>query len=450
MTLTVAQLAQAMQTLLTADAEQAARDAAFVKRKRQLTGPAFAQALVFGWMAKPDATLENLAVTAAAAGADVTAQAVDRRFGPAAADCLRRLLQRGLRYAWDAQPATGPLLRRFHGVYLLDSTVVALPVALAQLWPGCGGRGDDAACQAALKVQVRWELTSATLEGLSLHAGKESEARGPLSHADLPAGSLRLADLGYFDLDTFAAYGRQKVWWLSRLQPKTAVFVGGRRLTSVADWLRQQKAARLDVAVELGARRRLGCRLVAARVPAAVARKRRARLRKKASKKGRAPSAEQLALCAWDLLVTNLPVAKASLAEVLVLGRCRWQVELLFKLWKSHARLDESRSGKPYRVLCEVYGKLLALLVGHWVLLGWAGSRPDRSLFKAAQVVQQQALPLLHALGRPRVLRQVLRRLGRLLGRRCRVNKRRHKPATFQLVSQVTERPAGQQAAAAA
>src|SRR5258708_3159076 len=78
MTLTVAQLAQAMQTLLTADAEQAAREAAFVKRKRQLTGPAFAQALVFGWMAKPDATLENLAVTAAAAAADVTAQAVDR------------------------------------------------------------------------------------------------------------------------------------------------------------------------------------------------------------------------------------------------------------------------------------------------------------------------------------------------------------------------------------
>src|SRR3712207_7475294 len=29
----------------------------------------------------------------------------------------------------------------------------SLPAALAELWPGCGGRGDDSACRAALKVR---------------------------------------------------------------------------------------------------------------------------------------------------------------------------------------------------------------------------------------------------------------------------------------------------------
>jgi hypothetical protein len=447
-TLTVAQLAQAMQTLLTADADDCARQSRFVQRRRQLTGPAFAQALVFGWMAKPDATLENLAVTAAGAGADVSPQAVDQRFGPKAADCLRRLPQRGLHYAWAVHPQALPLLRRFAGVYLLDSSSIALPAALAELWPGCGGRGGAPSCRAGIKVQVRWELTGAALEGLTLHAGKESETHGPLSQADLPAGSLRLADLGYFDLDTFAAYGRQKVYWLSRLQPRTAVFVAGRRLASLADWLRRQKAARLDVAAELGVRQRLGCRLIAARAPAAVARQRQRRLRKKAAKKGRKPSAEQLALCAWEVWVTNLPAGKASAAEVLVLARCRWQVELLFKLWKSHGQVDASRSAKPYRVLCEVYGKLLALLVQHWVLLLWAPARADRSLFKAAQAVQQQALALLGARRQLGRLRQVLRRIVRCLGRRCRVNKRRHRPATFQAVRAVAEEAGGRAAAA--
>jgi hypothetical protein len=443
MTVTVAELAQTMQTLLTTDAEVCARESGFVKRRRQLTGPVFAQTLVFGWMDNPEATLNDLAVTAAAAGADVTAQAIDRRFGPKAADFLRRLLGCAVAAAWQTQPASPSLLQRFRGVYLLDSTTITLPACLAEIWPGCGGREDTPACAAALKVQLRWELHSATVDGLTLHAGKESETHGPLATASLPKGALRLADLGYFDLDTFRDYARQGVWWLSRLQPKTAVFVAGQRLASLAAWLKQQPKQRLDVAVELGVRQRLACRLIAVRVPDWVARQRRQRLHKKAAKKGRRPQPEQLALCAWNVFVTNLPGELANTAEVLVLARCRWQVELVFKLWKSHGRVDESRSDKPYRVLCEVYGKLLTMVVQHWVLLLWAATAPARSLYQAARAVRSHALHLLSVLRHTAALVEVLQWIVRCLGRRCRVNKRRHKPATFQLIQigQTTREP---------
>ena len=53
--------------------------------------------------------------------------------------------------------------------------------------------------------------------------------------------------------------------------------------------------------------------------------------------------------CTSDLL---------TLTEVLVLLRARWQIELLFKLWKSHGHIDESRSAQPWRVLTEVFAKL--------------------------------------------------------------------------------------------
>ncbi len=49
--------------------------------------------------------------------------------------------------------------------------------------------------------------------------------------------------------------------------------------------------------------------------------------------------------------------------------RARWQVEKLFDLWKRHGLLEETRSRKPWRVLCEVYAKLLGLLVQHWIFL---------------------------------------------------------------------------------
>ena len=35
--------------------------------------------------------------------------------------------------------------------------------------------------------------------------------------------------------------------------------------------------------------------------------------------------------------------------EALALGRSRWQVELLFKLWKSEGRIDASRGQRPFR-----------------------------------------------------------------------------------------------------
>src|SRR6185437_1695170 len=109
------------------------------------------------------------------------------------------------------------------------------------------------------------------------------------------------------------------------------------------------------------------CRLLAARVPAEVARQRQERLRQDATAQGRNLSPEVEALAHWTVFVTNVPTGLLSLDEALEIGRARWQIELLFKLWKRDGQIDESTSGKPNRVLCELYAKLVAMIVQHWV-----------------------------------------------------------------------------------
>ena len=47
--------------------------------------------------------------------------------------------------------------------------------------------------------------------------------------------------------------------------------------------------------------------------------------------------------CLW---MTNLPRAAWSAEQVMSLYRCRWQVELLFKEWKSHNRLRGFVTGR--------------------------------------------------------------------------------------------------------
>ena len=95
-------------------------------------GAAFVQTLVFGWMSNPQATLEELAQTAASVGVDITAQGLDQRFTEAGAACLKRVLEQAVTQLVQGETPEISFLKRFTGVYIQDSTIVELPEALTR------------------------------------------------------------------------------------------------------------------------------------------------------------------------------------------------------------------------------------------------------------------------------------------------------------------------------
>jgi len=88
-------------------------------------------------------------------------------------------------------------------------------------------------------------------------------------------------------------------------------------------------------------------------------------------------SQEALALAHWTIVVTNLPPHRLSFDQAFMLLRLRWQIELLFKLWKQHAHLETSRSQQPNRIMCELYAKLLGLVIQHALLLATCWDVPN-------------------------------------------------------------------------
>lgn len=425
---TVPQLTSALQGLFTTTAERLARRSGFVQRRSKLSGALFAQTLVFGWLADPQISLCGLCQVAAARGVAIRAQSLDERFTEAAAVFLEELLTRAGQTVIAADPVAIPLLQRFSAVVLLDSSTISLPAALAPWWPGCTPG------TAALKLHVRYDLCRGQLGGLVVREGRLSDHKTALQRAPLPRGALRLSDLGFFALEVFAQMSEQGVYWLSRLAAGTALYTADGRRWDVLALLDHQGTPTLDLDVRLGVDQRLPARLLAARVPPQVAQQRRRRLRAEAKRRGRTPSAHQLACCDWTLLVTSVPATLLSLREALVLARARWQVELLFKLWKSHGHIDESRSGKPWRLLCEVFAKLLAMVVQHWLLLTSCWQVPARSLTKAAQTVRQHALHLASSFACPTLLCRALAIVQRCIASGCRLNPRHTAPNTYQLL----------------
>ena len=426
------QVADAMQHVLTAVPEALARSSGFCRRRSKLGAAVFVQTLVLGWLGAPQASLSELAQVAAKLGAPVSPQALAQRFTAEAAALLRGVLEAAVAQVVATEPAAVDLLARFAGVEILDSSTVRLPDALRGVWVGCGGRVAQGTA-AALKLTVRLDLSTGRLAGPVLSDGKAQDRASALQHAPLPPGSLRLADLGFWCLAVFRRIAAGGTFWLSRLDLQTTVWVAGERVALPA-WLARQ-GDRVDAAVALGARERLPARLLGARVPQAVADERRRKLRAAAKREGRTPPAARLALAGWTLLATNVPADRLTPAEALALARARWQVERLFKLWKSEGGIDESRSADPRRALCEVYAKLAAMVVQHWVLLIGCWGEAARSLTEAAKTVRREATCLAGAIRRRGRLVAALADIRRCLAAGCRIDKRRARPSTFQLLT---------------
>lgn len=425
---TIPDLTQTLQRVFTTTAETLARRTGFVQRTSKLTGAFFAQALVFGWLANPQASLEALAQVAAAVGVGISAQGLDQRFSEAAAVFMEELLSAAVQTVIAAEPVAIPLLERFSAVVLCDSSTITLPTALAPWWPGCTPG------TAALKLHVRYDLCTGQLTGPILHEGRSSDHRTPVQTAPLPPEALRLADLGFFAVGVFAQFSAQGVFWLSRLLSGTAVWTDDGTRWDVLALLQAQQTTTVDLSVLLGSQHHLPARLLAVRLSQELADQRRHRLRQRAREKGETPSATRLAWCDWFILVTNVPSTRLSLREALVLQRARWQIELLFKLWKSHGQVDTSCSGNPWRVLCEVCAKLLAMVVQHWLLLTSCWTAADRSLTKAAQTIRHHALHLASTLACPAQFAHTISVIHRCVATGCRLNRRKKNPNTSQLL----------------
>ena len=324
----ITKIAKGMQDILTTNADIVAKEVGFIKRQRKFSGSTFAQTLVFGWLSDPEATLEDLTQTAADLGVSITPQGLEKRFTYEAADFLKHILEDAVGQIISAQPVGISILQRFHGVYIKDSSIVALPDELHDIWQGCGGRVMKNT-RASVKMQLRVNMNTGGLDGPYLYAGRIQDKNSPFQYP--PAGSLEIFDLGYFSLKVMEDMDKQDVFWLSRIHTQCDIYHQDER-RDLVEFLETHCFHELDVPVLLGVGARLPCRLLAVRVPDKVSRERRRKIRAKYKREGKTPSKRHLALTNWTIMVTNVSCEQLTLEEAFVLKRVRWQIELLFKL----------------------------------------------------------------------------------------------------------------------
>ncbi|MFL5241705.1 MAG: IS4 family transposase [Gemmataceae bacterium] len=432
----VAKVDTALQGLFGDLAETTARECHLIKRNRKFSAVSLTKTFILGFLQCPKSSDEKLAQFALECGVDVTPQAIEQRYTPALADYLQKLFQKATQLIVGSSKALAAVLERFPSVTLLDSSTIALPDEAQDRYRGCGAKNGGG--QAALKLQTEWDLRHGALTQMEIEQGRSCDQSSSRQKARRGPNSLRIADLGYFDLAVFAAMQVAAEYFLSRLQFGTHVFLHGKTAAvDLLQWLVQQSRSDgfVDQEIVLGQGQRLGCRLIAWRLPQEQADRRRAKLRQEMrSRKGREPSAARLAWCDWSILVTNLPQDKLTAKEAVVLYRARWQIELLFKRWKSQGLIADLNGSTALRQMIRVWARLLAALVQHWLVVSSVWGNLGASLSKATEATRAFAGRLAAALGWENALEPILALMRIVLTKTCRRNKR-SRPGTIELLN---------------
>ena len=312
---------------------------AFVRAKKVKT-PAQLLRVVFLYCGL-DKSLREVAGTFTALYASITDQAVAERLracGPWVQALLRQMFPM-------ATVESLPAGRRF---VVLDASSIQAP----------GATGTDHRLHIAMDL-VSLQFLKVLVS--DVHTGET------LKHFTFAPGDIAVADRGYAQCQGMSAALQQGADLIVRLHPFSVVLgdATGAPLELCAALKRQRMETRRTLVVTLratGGQHEVRGWVHAYRLNVEQANRARHKCRQ-GHKKG-TPSAESLFLAGWVLVFTTLAPAVLSAQTIMALYRCRWQVEIAIKRWKSVLDVDALRA-KAHSPLGEVWlhGKLLYALM---------------------------------------------------------------------------------------
>lgn len=367
-----------------------ARETGFICRRGKLRAVDFVRLCVFGVGAPGLATLEQMVAALRENRIRISKQSLDERFNARGVKYLKtlagrvfaqKLVQR-MDFGWAG---------RFNRVLIRDSTIGRLYSKCSGKFPGFGG----AASPAAYKVQYCFDLLSGNIADLLLEPASRPDSAQRFT--GLVKNDLCLFDLGYFTLQNLAAISRAGAFFVCRLKFNTAVYTKDGDDFRRVDLLKTIKKMRtgqvLEMKVFLGTKAKLPMRLILQKLPEKVSSELRRRLKSDTRYKRKNISADRLEFCEVSAYLTNVAQPVLPAESIRKIYSLRWQIEIVFKCWKSHFALDQIRNVKPERFECCFYGRLiLVILATRFSTLiktnAWNKARIEISEFKAFAILK--------------------------------------------------------------
>jgi hypothetical protein len=376
----------------------------FIKRKRKLKGSSFIKAMILGNMSHSNCSIEGICQLLNEDSIEMTKQGVDFRFTAQAVKFMEAMFAEALNLFKKKWQIDCSLLQQFNSVKLLDSSYVTLPSSMENIYKGYGShyRNHQSLTKAGLKLQVVFDYLHQLVDRLDVREGKRSDQGYKDYLQDLSLNDLVIADLGFFVPQSFQQIDKANAYFISRYKADTNLY-DTETQKKIDLLLELREHSFLEKEVLLGKQTQLRVRLVCQKLTAEQSMARRRKAHELAKSHGYTSSERNQQLLDWSIFITNIPKVQIKSEQIFTIYRVRWQIELLFKLYKSHVKITNLKGkSKTYRILCELYAKLCVIVIFHGIY-ACAGSKdhPEISLTKAWLEFQRRAREFLLALKGP-------------------------------------------------
>jgi hypothetical protein len=355
-----------------------ARQTRFVQRcTSRLRGDEFVQLLIIESVDGEKNTLRGAVDTLGQIKSDaiMSIQALRKRINTkAAATLIERVFEKTLHVVMDkmshmlsTSKVKLSLLSFFPNVYLQDSTESLLDEMLKETYKGSSGGNGNGKGDASVKIDLIYEYKRKILSYFKVTDRREPDSiLGRKILEVIKKNDLIIRDLGYSCINVFQQIQEIGAYFLSRLHATLNVYlnISDAQPIALGSFLKKKanKSGIVDTMVYVS-KQMFRCRLIAYRVPPVIEIERRKEYLKECRKKKRKPNKEYIKRLSFTIFVTNVPVTMWASEVIGTIYRLRWQVELIFKSWKSDLKFDYLKGTNPFRITCLIYARLTAILM---------------------------------------------------------------------------------------
>jgi Transposase DDE domain len=355
---------------------------------------------------------------------------------------------------------------QFNRIRIADATGFKLPIKYIEKYPGTGSEKSPAS---AVKIQLEYDLLTGKYLNYGVYGGTTNDTLylGTLQEG-IRKGDLCIRDLGYYKLSDLKEIDSKNAYFISRLKNYSAVYCRDykidkdtKRLVScdskeyrrlyidqIFDSLLPGEIIELKD-VQIGNIDKLQCRLIITKLTAEGKGAKEKKLKKDMEKKKIMNSYSTQKFIDISAYITNIEDTVIKAEEVHNFYMLRWQIELMFKSWKSIFKIQQNKTVKIERFHCSLYGTLIRIVLSNILLCDakqrlYQSEEKVISEYKTFKIIKN-ALPLIGAavFKSLSAVRSILEKILGELKSRGKKSKRKKKKLPLEVLEtvRITEEP---------